>query len=212
MTRLVLDKNPDPKLEEEAISIRNLLEQNTVNSIRYAEPFLKTLFLTNLIPILKKPIIYLDFDLLYSGYITSESVPSFQNVTLVQPTQSNWNEILKKILQRISQEKSIVVIDSLNGLYNLFYENPDSGRLVNSYIMLLISISEMSKSNILLSTMVKRKEKDQWVLSNTGRKVLEVKKMTTIHLDKKNSVVELNIHSNGKSIKKKTLQISTELI
>ena len=105
MTRLVLDKNPDPKLEEKFANVRNLFEQNTMNSITYSEPFLKTLFLADLIPSLKNPTIYLDFDLLYSGYIISETIPSIPNVTLFQPTKNNWNEILKTILPRISQEK-----------------------------------------------------------------------------------------------------------
>jgi len=212
MTRLVLDKNPDPKLEEKFAKVRNLFEQNTMNSITYSEPFLKTLFLADLIPSLKNPTIYLDFDLLYSGYIISETIPSIPNVTLFQPTKSNWNEILKTILPRISQEKSTLIIDSLNGFYNLFYENQDVGRLVNSYIMLFVSISKMSESNLLLTTMVKRKDKDQWVLSNIGRQVIETKKMTKIHLDKKNSHFELNIRSNSDSTEKQTIEINSELI
>ena len=212
MTRVVLDKNPDPNLEEKFVYVRNLLEQNTMNSITYSEPFLKTRFIVDMIPSIKNPIIYLDFDLLYSGYITSETITSIPNVTLLQPTKSNWNEILKTILQRISQEKVTLIIDSLNGFYNLFYENQDVGRVVNSYIMLFVSISKMSESNVFLTTMVKRKDKDQWVLSNTGRQVIETDKMTKIQLEKKNSHLELKIESNSKPSEKTTIEINSELI
>ena len=72
--------------------------------------------------------------------------------------------------------------------------------------MLFVSISKMSESNLLLTTMVKRKDKDQWVLSNIGRQVIEtLKKMTKIHLDKKNSHFELNIRSNSDSTEKNIL-------
>jgi hypothetical protein len=212
MTRLVLDKNPDSKLEENFANIGNLFEQNTMNSITCSEPFLKTVFLTDFIRSLKTPIIYLDFDLLYSGYIISKTIPSISGVTLFQPTIGNWNKILKSILQRISQEKTTLIIDSLNGFYNLFYENQYVGRLVNSYIMLFVSISKMSESNILLTTMVKHKGKDQWVLSNTGRQVIETKKMTKIHLAKKNSHLELYIRSNNNSEEKLKIGINSELI
>ena len=169
MTRGVLDKNPNSISNDNFDNIKKIIQQNTINSITYTEPFLKTVFLTNLLPSIKNPVIYLDFDLLYSGYISSGIISSNSTITLHQPTKNNWNEMLKNILKQISQEKSTIIIDSINGFYNLYYEIKNVGRLVNSLIMLFICFSKMSNSHLIITTMVKQKNKDEWVLSVTGR-------------------------------------------
>lgn len=212
MTRWVLDKNPKSFLNENIDYIKKILQHNTINSITYTEPFLKTIFLANLIPSIKNPVIYLDFDLLFSGYVTSGVISSNNTVTLLQPTKSNWNEILKTILKQISQEKSTIIIDSINGFYNLFYEIKNAGRLVNSLIMLLVCFSKMSKSHLIITTMIKQKNKDEWVLSVTGRHIVETKHMTKIHLDKKNGNLKMTVFSNGNNKEKLSTLIKSELI
>ena len=134
----MLDKNPESIPNDNFNNIKKIIQQNTINSITYTEPFLQTVFLSNLIPLIKNPVIYLDFDLLFSGYIASGTISSNSSVTLLQPTRSNWDEMLKTILKQISQEKSVIIIDSINGFYNLFYEKKNVGRLVNSLIMIFV--------------------------------------------------------------------------
>ena len=67
MTRLVLNKNPEQNSAEITFDIRKMIEQNTINFIMCSDPFLKTLFYTKIISLINTPIIYLDFDLLFSG-------------------------------------------------------------------------------------------------------------------------------------------------
>ncbi len=45
MTRLVLDKNPEPKLDENIDDVKKTIEQNVASSVTYSDPFLKTIFL-----------------------------------------------------------------------------------------------------------------------------------------------------------------------
>ncbi len=212
MTRWVLDKNPNSIPNDNFDNIKKIIQQNTINSITYTEPFLKTVFLTNLLPSMKNPVIYLDFDLLFSGYIASGTIPSNSTVTLLQPTKNNWNEMLKNILKQISQEKSTIIIDSINGFYNLFYEIKNVGRLINSLIMLFVYFSKMSNSHLIITTMVKQKNKDEWVLSIIGRHTIETKQMTKIHLDKKNGNIKMTIDSNGNNKEIHTALINSELI
>ena len=211
MTRLVLDKNPEPKLNDTLDKVKKTIEQNVVSSVTYSDPFLKTIFFTKIIPSLKNPIIYLDFDLLYSGYVTSGIITATPNVTLLQPTQDNWNEVFKKILQQISQVQTTIIIDSVNGFYNMFHEINDVGRLVNSFIMLIISVAKMSNSHFLFGSLVKRKEKEHFVLSDTGRQMIDAKQITKIHLNKKNSFIEMSISSKTKSNEKQTFAIQSKL-
>ncbi|MFQ5573738.1 MAG: hypothetical protein ACE5EJ_05765, partial [Nitrosopumilaceae archaeon] len=176
----MLDKNPEQKPIDSLTDITTMIEQNTMNSIMYSDPFLKTAFLTQIISTTQLPKIYLDFDLLFSGYTLANMVLLPQNVTLFQPTKNDWNETLKTVLLRLSEEKSLLVIDSLNNFFNLFDDRKEVGRLIDSYIMLLVCTAKMSKSCILLNSMARRKNGEGWVLSTTGRHIAETNSTTKI--------------------------------
>ena len=207
MPRLVLDKNPEQKVSNDFAEIKKLIEQNIMNSLMYSEPFIKTIFLTRLISAVNIPVIYLDFDLLYSGYITAGIISLPKNVTLVQPTKNDWDETLRTILLRLAREKSMLVVDSLNNFFNFFDERKDVGRLVNSYTMFLVCTAKMSRSVLLLSSLVKRRNDEEWVLSTTGRQLVETKPMTKINLEGQNSKIKINIIEN-EDLKKNSYTIS----
>lgn len=210
MTNFVLDKNPEIDNFSDFIKI---LESNILNLIMHSDPFLKTSFLNKVILATKYPIIYLDFDLLFSGYVTSNTFTKSKEMTLYQPNRDKLLELIKTILVEISKKKSMVIIDSLNGLFNFFHENKDAGRLVNSYIMLFCSIAKNSDSCILISGLTRKKNNEKWVLSITGRHIIQIKQMNSIWLERKNSSFIANI-VDEKTITKKSYKIplQSELI
>ncbi len=189
MTLFVLDKNPEQNL----IDFKELLELNPLNLIMHSDPFLKTSFLSKLISTTNNPVIFLDFDLLFSGYICSNFISPSQSLTLYKPTRKNWLQTIKTILLNLSQRKSILVIDSLNGLFNMYSDKKNAGRLVNSFIVLFCSIAKMADSHVLISGMTRKKNGDDWVLSIIGRHVFRTKQMNAIHLEKQNSSFIVNI-------------------
>jgi len=189
MTRFVLDKNPEQNL----IEFKELLELNPLNLIMHSDPFLKTSFLSKIISITKNPVIFLDFDLLFSGYICSNIISPSQALTLFKPTRKNLLETIKTILLNLSEKKSILIIDSLNGLFNMYSDKKNAGRLVNSFIMLFCSFAKMSDSHVLISGMARKKNGEDWVLSIIGRHVFRTKQMNVIHLEKQNSSFIANI-------------------
>ena len=213
MTHFVLDKNPDLNNIENLSDFIKILESNTLNLIMHSDPFLKTNFFNKLILVTNYPVIYLDFDLLFSGYITSNTITQRPGVTLYQPNKNEFLETIKTILLEISEKKSMLVIDSLNGLFNFYHDNKDAGRLVNSYIMLFCSIAKNSNSSILISGMTRKKNNEEWVLSITGRHIFETKQMNTIWLEKQNSSFIANI-LDEKTLTKKSykIPIQSELI
>jgi hypothetical protein len=96
-------------------------------------------------------------------------------------------------LLTLSEKKSTLIIDSLNGFFNLYPEKKDAGRLINSFIMLLLCVGNMSKSNIILCSMSRNKKDEGWVLSITGRHVLETNQMSKIYLECLDSTIIANI-------------------
>lgn len=158
------------------------LEQNTLNIIFYEDSFVKTRFFTNTISEWSTPISYFDFDLLYSGYIKSGITSAVKNITLLCPDNDNLHKNIKSVMDNISKKKSLVIIDSLNGFFNLLEGKKDAGRIVNALLMLLVSAAKNAKSIIIVGSLSKQNDKKDWVLSNTGRHVIESDYMTKIQL------------------------------
>ncbi|MEE8180886.1 MAG: hypothetical protein V3T67_03495 [Nitrosopumilaceae archaeon] len=194
-----MDKNPDQHSLIGLNEVKKYLEKNTLNSILCDKPFVKAVFLAKLIEQIDVPILYLDFDLLYSGYVNAEMLPRKVNVSLFSPSKNDWDQVLKKILMMILKEKSFVIIDSLNGLYNLF-DYKDVGRLVNAYVMLLIFVAKESDSSVLVVNMARKKDEEEWVLSPSGRHVVDTKIMTNLYLKKQNSGIVVDVTRADESV------------
>ena len=182
--------------------IQNVLEHNTCNMILYKDSFVKTAFFIREIPNWEIPIFYLDFDLQYTGFVKSETIPHMKNLTLLSPENGNLREDLKSIIGKTSQKKSLIIIDSLNGLFNTLEGNKDAGRLVNSFLMLLASSAAHTESTIIVGALSKLNEENKWVLYNTGRSVMNNDHFTKIQLDRnENNILAklLNPDNSSKS-------------
>lgn len=155
------------------MNFENILSQTKINSILYSDPFLKAGFAAKLVQDIKMDILYLDLDLLYSGYISSGMLKPPQNLTLFQPIFEIINEKLTEISVRLSTKKSIVIIDSLNGLYNILNTRKEVGKIVTSYIMLLASMAKSTNSYIVIFSMARFKKEEGWVLSPTGKRLID---------------------------------------
>ena len=191
-------------MDQKKATIRNVLEQNTANMIFYEDPFTKTSFFTNEISNWEIPIFYLDFDLQYTGFIKSGITKEMKNLTLLCPENGSLREGLKSIIANITNERSLIIIDSLNGLFNVFEGQNDIGRLVNSFLMLLVSAANHTKSTIMVGILSKLNE-DRWVLYNTGRAVIDNKHFTKIQLTKKENNTLATLLNSDNSSKKELI-------
>ena len=192
----LLSKNP----EQVNSKIENILEQNLLNIIYYENSFAKAKFLTKTIEKWDIPTFYLDFDLLYSGYVKANMVPTLKNVTLLWPNSENLRENLESVIEKISMTKSVVVIDSLNGFFNIL-EDDDAGMLINSFIMMLASSAKNTKSIILVGSLSKLNEENEFVLHSSGRHVIDNKHMEKIQLVESNGLLKINILNFDNSTK-----------
>ena len=171
-------------MDQKKDTIRSILEQNTTNMIFYDDSFTKTAFFTKEISNWEIPIFYLDFDLQYTGFVKSGMIQEMKNLTLLCPENDSLREDLKSVIAKITRERSLIIIDSLNGFFNALEDNKNLGRLVNSFLMLLVSAANHTKSTIMVGILSKLNE-DRWVLYNTGRNVIDNEHFTKIQLTKK---------------------------
>jgi len=191
-----LSKNP----EQVNSKIESILEQNLINIIYYENSFAKAKFLTKTIEKWDIPTFYLDFDLLYSGYVKANMVPTLKNVTLLWPNSENLRENLESVIEKISMTKSVVVIDSLNGFFNTL-EDDDAGMLINSFIMMLASSAKNTKSIILVGSLSKLNDENEFVLYSSGRHVIDNKHMKKIQLVESSGLLKINILNFDNSTK-----------
>ena len=160
-------------MDQKKAITRNVLEQKTTNMIFYEDSFVKTSFFTNEISNWEVPIFYLDFDLQYTGFAKSGIIPETKKLTLLSPKNGNLRENLKSVIEQISRKRSLIIIDSLNGLFNVLEGGKDVGLLVNSFLMLLVSAATHTKSTVMVGILSKLNE-DRWVLYNTGLSLIHI--------------------------------------
>ena len=186
-------------MDQKKATIRNVLKQNTTNMIFYEDSFTKTSFFTQEIPNWGVPIFYLDFDLQYTGFVKSGVTPEMKNLTLLHPENGSLHEGLKSVIAKISKEKSLIIIDSLNGFFNILEGDKDLGRLVNSFLMLLVSAAKQTNSTVIVGILSKLNE-DGWMMYNTGRSVIDSEYFAKIQLIRKeNSMFAKLLNSDNTS-------------
>ena len=173
-------------MAQDNLQIKDILEQNTLNVIFYESSFAKTTFFVKILSKWNIPTFYLDFDLLYSGFVKSGRTPLSKNITLLCPDADSLHENLRSVVDKISKTKSLVIIDSLNGFFNLLEDRKDTGQIINSLIMLLTSSAKNVNSIVVVGSLSKLINENEWVLYNTGRHVIENKHMTKIQLTESN--------------------------
>ena len=178
-------KNPEQIIGNDLTQIQIKLEQNNPNIVLCSKPFHKIEFLNKLINSTEEQIIIVDMDLLYTGYIQSGMIQKKDNVIVFCLDKTNWERKLSEIISKISKKKFLVIIDSFNGVYNVF-DDLESARFINSCMMLLASIGNHTKSSILITGMARKKENKGWILSPGGKHIIKSEK-TGVYFLKKNA-------------------------
>lgn len=189
---MVLDKSPEQVLDNNLVHIKNEFQSHVPSMVLCSEPFHKMEFLDRLINSLEIPIIFVDMDLLYTGYVESKMIPKKENVILFHPDKKNWKEKLSEIITKISKDNFLVIIDSFNGVYNMF-DDLESARFINSCIMLLSSISRQVNSSVLVTAMARKKDNGEWVISPGGKHVIKSGKTGVYFVKKFNDDLVINI-------------------
>ena len=179
----MLDKNPEQIISNDLTQIQIKFEQNNPNIVLCSKPFHKIEFLNKLINSTEDPIIFIDMDLLYTGYVESKMIQKKENLTIFCPDKIDWKEKFSEIISKVSKNRFLVIIDSFNGVYNMF-DDLESAIFINSCVMLLSSIGNHVKSSVVITGIARKKENDGWVLSPGGRHIIKSEKTGVYFLKK----------------------------
>ena len=186
----MLDKNPEIILDNNLENIQNEFKKNVPSLVLCSDSFYKIEFLNKLIMSVENPIIFVDMDLLYSGYIESKIIQKKENLMIFQPNRLNWEQKLSETISKISNQEFLIIIDSFNGIYNLF-DDLESARFVNSCIMLLSSLGKQSNSTIVITAMARKKDNNEWILSPGGKQIMKLPKSSVYFLKKNKNKLKI---------------------
>ena len=168
------------------------------NMIFYEDSNTKTAFFTKEISKWEIPIFYFDFDLQYTGFVRAGMIPPLKNLTMLYPENGSLRDDLKSVIEKISKTRSLVIIDSFNGFFNLLEDKKDLGRLINSFLMLLVSSARHTKSTVIVGILSKLNDENKWILYNTGRRIIDNEHFTKIQLTKtENSILTKVLNSEN---------------
>ena len=194
----MLDKSPELISDNNLTHIQNEFEQNVPNIVLCSEPFHKVEFLNKLIDSMESPIIFVDMDLLYTGYFKSGMIQKKENVSVFHPDKSSWRQKILGVISKVSEKKFLVIIDSLNGVYNMF-DDLESAIFLNSCIMLLSSLGCKTNSSIIVTGIAKKKEDDTWILSPGGKQIIRSRKTGVYFLKKVEKNLIIRTINEGKT-------------
>lgn len=143
-------------------------------------------------------VFYLDTDLLYAGSTNAGLCRRHDRTTIYCPEQNTWHRDLADVMSAASaSKKTTVIIDSLNGVYEIF-GRPDSAMSANTHIMALASLAGQADSSVIVGAVVRKRQAHQladasdakdtdrvnttteeWVLYPSGRQVPRIAKSKT---------------------------------
>ena len=137
-------------------------------------PFPKCMFLDMLARSADCGVIYLDIDMLYSGYVRGE-----HPTTAVHRPDSpglaaeEWGTEMTALIRMVSTGRYLEIIDSLNGMNNMWVGR-DAARLANYSVMLLAALGRGTGTRVVVAATAKESS-DGWELAPGGRQALGIK-------------------------------------
>lgn len=202
---MLLDKNPEINLNDNLEYFQNEFKKNVPSLVLCSNSFHKIEFLNKIIISEKNPIIFVDMDLLYSGYIESKMIEQKENLMIFRPNKLDWKERLSDIICKISEKEFLIIIDSFNGIYNLF-DDLESARFVNSCLMLLSALGKQSDCSIVVIGMAKKNDSFEWILSPGGKHIMKLSETNVYYLKKIENNLTIRIIDNDQNKSKEQNQ------
>ncbi|MDF2738208.1 MAG: hypothetical protein K0S93_2068 [Nitrososphaeraceae archaeon] len=176
--------------------ISNLLAIDGLNTLLFYNPYAKLCFTSTITSYFRKTT-YLDFDTTYTAYIRSKLIKNYtlNDVSLFTPCEGELELSINKILSNISNS-SLLIIDSLNSFYNLYYKKIDMESLkgisniqhtLSNFLMILLKLCQSLRIPILVTSMIRYRKKKEWIKTFTNKRLLQNKSTVILFVEMQNN-------------------------
>ena len=176
-----------------------------LNIILCTDATKKTRLLGLLSDLAPNRVLYVDTDMLYAGCVHAGLYNNKDHITIYCPDQNTWHRTITDIICQVSISKTVVIIDSLNGVYEMFGKS-DSAMSANAHIMSITSLARQAGSSVIMGAMVRRKNNrrktdndtsqhdhtndstcrtsiEEYILSPSGRQIPKIAQNHTLFLE-----------------------------
>ncbi len=166
----------------------DLLTIGGLNTLLFYNPYAKLCFTSTITSYFKKTT-YLDFDTTYTAYTKSNLIKNstLNDISLFTPNEGELESLITNIVSNISNS-SLLIIDSLNSFYNLYYKKIDIESLkgistiqhtLSNFLMILLKFCQSLRIPILVTNMMRYRKMEKWIKTPTNKRFLQ-KKSTVI--------------------------------
>jgi hypothetical protein len=169
-----------------------------LNSLTYNDPYAKLCFTSMISSWCQKKVIYIDLDTMFAAYAKADLIVLLKNekyisktINIYLPTEDRFESILKDVIEDM-YDSSIVIFDSINNFYNMYYKKIDieSGRgfsninhLLSIFLMLLLKHGTHLNVPILATSMIRYKKYREWIQSTTSKRLLHKKSIVKLNVE-----------------------------
>lgn len=172
----------------------DIVSADGLNTLTFNDPYAKLCF-TSMLASKYQKVIYIDLDTAFTAYVSAGlllknmSNPS-DTIKIYLPSEGQFEPLMMDIIDSLP-DSSIVIFDSVNSFYNMYYKKIDihSGHgisnlnhLLSIFLMLLLKHGKYLNIPILVTSMIRYKKDNKWVQSPASKRLLQ-----------KKSIVKLNV-------------------
>ena len=172
----------------------DIVSADGLNTLTFNDPYAKLCF-TSMLASKYQKVIYIDLDTAFTAYVSAGlllknmSNPS-DTIKIYLPSEGQFESLMMDIIDSLPNS-SIVIFDSVNSFYNMYYKKIDihSGHgisnlnhLLSIFLMLLLKHGKYLNIPILVTSMIRYKKDNKWVQSPASKRLLQ-----------KKSIVKLNV-------------------
>jgi hypothetical protein len=172
----------------------DIVSADGLNTLIFNDPYAKLCF-TSMLASKYQKIIYIDLDTVFTAYASAGLLLKNMNnadntIKIYLPREGQFEPLMMDIIDSMPGS-SIVIFDSVNSFYNMYYKKIDihSGHgisnlnhLLSIFLMLLLKYGKILNIPILVTSMIRYKKDNIWVQSPASKRLLQ-----------KKSVVKLNV-------------------
>jgi len=172
----------------------DIVSADGLNTLTFNDPYAKLCF-TSMLASKYQKVIYIDLDTAFTAYVSAglllNNVSNSPNtIKIYLPSEGQFESLMMDIIDSLP-DSSIVIFDSVNSFYNMYYKKIDihSGHgignlnhLLSIFLMLLLKYGKYLNIPILVTSMIRYKKDNKWVQSPASKRLLQ-----------KKSIVKLNV-------------------
>ena len=172
----------------------DIVSADGLNTLIFNDPYAKLCF-TSMLASKYQKIIYIDLDTVFTAYVSAGLLlknmnNAYNTIKIYLPREGQFEPLMMDIIDSMPGS-SIVIFDSVNSFYNMYYKKIDihSGHgisnlnhLLSIFLMLLLKYGKILNIPILVTSMIRYKKDNIWVQSPASKRLLQ-----------KKSVVKLNV-------------------